>query len=197
MPGDYRLFGRLLAGDDHARDVILVDRTAPVCDAAHLVRGLRRDRDLIRRTLRQRARQHEFAVRRDRQLLAIALQLETWTLQAGDRTLDTDAEVAAANLDIRDVRLGDRARAIRYVAALQRQNRRVRHGDVVARTAEHRRRERERAVGGRVEAIAAVVRDDHARPSQTGDRAADRELAQRASDDDVDDVVICHGTAAA
>src|SRR3954447_22899302 len=101
MPRDYRLFGRLLAGDSDARDVGVLGHAAPVCDAANLIRGLSGDSDVVGRTLRQRARQHEFAVRRDRQLLAVALQLQSRAVQAGHRAADTQAEVAAADLDVR------------------------------------------------------------------------------------------------
>src|SRR4029453_15139060 len=112
-------------------------------------------------------------------------------LEARHRAPEPYAEVAAADLDVGDVRLRDRARAIRYVAALQRQNRWVGHGDVVGRTAEHGRWKGGGPLGAWVEESAAVVGHHHARASQIADRAADRELPQRAGNHDVDDIVIC------
>src|SRR3954471_5362671 len=92
MPKDYRLFGRL-AGDSDARDVHVLGHTAPVRDAANLGSGLSGDGDVVGRTLRQRARQHEFAVRCDRQLRAVALQLQSRAVEARYRAADTQAEV--------------------------------------------------------------------------------------------------------
>src|SRR6185503_5552658 len=193
MASDYWL----LAGDRHACGVRILHRAAPARDSAHLIRRLPRDSNVVRRAVGQRCRQHELAVRGDRELGAVALQLQARAVQPGYRAADAAREeVATADLDIRDVRVRNDAGAVRYVALLQRQNRRIRYGDVVARTAEHRGREGKRPIGGRVEPIAVIVGDDHPGALQIADRAADRELAQRAGDYDVVDVAI-RDTAAA
>src|ERR1700754_4750165 len=122
MASDYWL----LAGDRHACGVRILHRAAPIRDSAHLIRRLTRDSNVVRRAVGQRGRQHELAVRRYRELGAVALQLQARAVQPGYRAADaaSSGKVATADLDIRDVRVCNDARAVRYVALLQRENRR-------------------------------------------------------------------------
>src|SRR5688572_1881230 len=122
---------RSLAGHDHAVYVDLLGHPSSVADTADLIRRLIRDRHVVGRTVGQRARQHELAVRRDRQLLAATLQLQARAVQPGDRAADADAEAGAFDQHVGDIGLEHYAAVVPYPAELQRANRRIWHRDAV------------------------------------------------------------------